>query len=159
LVRVRRTGLAEGFARQHWDSATSSRRSDVGRLTAAPPQTTSIRREVYLYCDGSCLGESRGVGGWAFLLVEPETGHREARADSHPRTTNNRMELSAVINALSFLPSPSRVRLVVDSRYVLDGITQRLPVWIASQWRCRSGKRVANRGLWQRLVSLLGLRC
>jgi ribonuclease HI len=91
------------------------------RPTDAPPQSAPIRREVYLYTDGSCL-EPGGIGGWAYLLVEAGTGFRRADADSHPRATNNRMELTAVIRGLASLPDSCRVHVVTDSEYVQRGI-------------------------------------
>lgn len=65
------------------------------------------------------------------------------------------MELTAVIRGLAALPDPTRVHVVVDSAYVYRGITELLPVWIARGWRGRSGRRVANQRLWQRLAGLL----
>jgi ribonuclease HI len=163
-VRVRRDvrlqgcrGSAEGYASQHCSFATSTCRRGGERPMDAPPQEEApARREVYLYCDGSCL-EPGGVGGWAYLLVEPETGHRQTDADSHPRTSNNCMELTAVIRGLASLPDNCRVHLVVDSEYVHRGITQWLPGWIANGWRA-GGRRLRplkNERLWRRLVEQL----
>jgi ribonuclease HI len=111
---------------------------------------------VYLYCDGSCL-EPGGVGGWAYLLVEPETGFRQTDADSHRRTTNNRMELTAVIRGLASLRDSCRVHLVVDSEYVSLGITERLSRWMANGWRVGGRRRrpVKNARLWRRLAEQL----
>ena len=90
-------------------------------------------------------------------MVEPETGFRRTDADSHPRTTNNRMELTAVIRGLASLPDSCQVPLVVDSEYVFRGITERLPHWIANGWRTggRRARPLKNKRLWQRLVEQL----
>lgn len=150
------TGFADGFAGQQCEFATSSRRGGVERFTDVPPQQTPVRREVFLYCDGSCL-RPNGPGGWAYLLVEPETGWRRSDADAVPRTTNNRMELTAVIQGLESLRESAHVHLVVDSEYVHKGITEWLPVWESNGWRAgrRRLRRLMNKDLWQRLAAQL----
>ena len=105
---------------------------------------------ITIYTDGSCLG-SRGVGGWAFMIEGPAPGDRLCRADSHPRTTSNRMEVTAVIEGLEALEGPSRVRVVTDSEYVYRAITERLPHWRQQGWRRLGGGQLANVSLWQRL--------
>jgi len=122
----------------------------------APSQLAPIRREVFLYADGSCT-PPRGVGGWAYLIVEPETGYRYANADSHPRATNNRMELMAVVKGLQSLSGTSLVHLVVDSEYVSRGLTEWLPQWLANGWRAGNRRRrpLKNKRLWRRLASLI----
>lgn len=105
---------------------------------------------VYLFADGACKGNP-GPGGWGVLLryngVEKELHGGEAR------TTNNRMELTAVIQGLESLKRPCRVRISVDSQYVLKGITEWLPVWIARGWLTADKKPVKNQDLWQRLYA------
>lgn len=108
---------------------------------------------VTIYTDGSCLG-SRGIGGWAFITLGPNPGDRLCRAESHPRTTNNRMELTAAIRGLESLPEPTRVHLVTDSEYVHRGIVSGLPRWKQSGWRNCSGP-LANVSLWRELDALL----
>ena len=155
LIRVRRrTLLADGFADQHCDSATISRRNRVARPTGVSQQQTPIRREVYLYSDGSCLGRGRGVGGWAYLLVDKETSQWQSGAGSHPRTTNNRMELFAVVRGLAALEESSRVHVVTDSQYVRDGLTDWLALWFGHDWATsgRFLRRFKNPRLWQHLV-------
>jgi ribonuclease HI len=163
-VRVRREVLlsrghpasAEGYAAQHCAIASACARRGVLRPTDAPPQSAPSRREVYMYSDGSCL-EPGGVGGWAYLMVEPEAGLRRTDADSHPRTTNNRMELTAVIRGLASLPDSCLVHLTLDSEYVSRGITEWLPRWIANGWRAggRRARPLKNVRLWQRLAEQL----
>ncbi|MBI1348020.1 ribonuclease HI [bacterium] len=119
-------------------------------------QSAPRRREVSLFCDGSCLG-SRGVGAWAYLLIDRETGFQQWNRGADLDTTNNRMELMAVIQGLSSLPESSRVHLVVDSQYVSLGVTERLQIWMARGWRSSGAgsRRVMNVDLWERLAEQL----
>lgn len=154
MVSVGR-GLAVGSAQQHVAAALRGR--DGGASGVMAPSHLSLRREVNLYCDGSCLAPSR-VGGWAYVLVDSARGPRQCLADSVPRTTSQRMELTAVIRGLEALGEPCRVHLTVDSQHVQRGITERLPTWKVHDWRTGQGKhrhRVANRSLWQRLDTLV----
>jgi len=149
--------LARGFARQHRDIRNSVRNEAVARFTAAPQPTAGpIRREVIIYTDGSCDRQTR-IGGWAYLLVNRETGYQRSAADSLPRTTNNRMELTAALEGLRSLDQPMRVHVVTDSKFVHDGLTVYLPEWIARGWRRRSGGPIAHRRLWQRVAQVLDL--
>jgi ribonuclease HI len=156
LSRGSVSALADGCADQHCDLATSSRRGGVDGLSDCSPQLPRPRREVSLYCDGSCLSPSR-VGGWAYLVVEPETGWQDAVAGGVRRATNNRMELTAVIRGLASLPDPAEVRLVVDSEYVHMGITRWLPGWKQHGWRAggRPFRPLKNVDLWQQLDAQL----
>jgi len=106
-------------------------------------------KQVMLFTDGSCLGNP-GPGGWACLLrygsVERELSGAEAD------TTNNRMELRAVIAGLAALKEPCAVKVVTDSQYVQRAMMRYLVRWTAAGWRNSRGERVANRDLWERLV-------
>ncbi len=103
---------------------------------------------VDIYTDGACRGNP-GPGGWAALLSSG--GHdREISGAANP-TTNNRMELQAVIAALEALKRPVAVRLYTDSQYVRRGILEWLPQWKARGWRTAAGKAVKNQDLWELL--------
>ena len=106
-------------------------------------------KQVMLFTDGSCLGNP-GPGGWACLLrcgsMEKELSGTEAG------TTNNRMELRAVIAGLAALREPCVVRVITDSQYVQRGMTTHLDRWRACGWRNSRGTSVANRDLWEALV-------
>ena len=104
--------------------------------------------EVEAFTDGACLGNP-GPGGWAALLRAGGSERMLAGGDS--ATTNNRMELMAAINALEALKRPCRVTLTTDSRYVMQGIEQWVPKWVANGWRTADRKAVKNQDLWQRL--------
>lgn len=106
-------------------------------------------KNVLLFTDGSCFGNP-GLGGWACLLrcgsVEKELSGSEAN------TTNNRMELTAVIFGLSALKEPAVVRVVTDSQYVQRGMTQYLPRWIRNSWVSSRNVAIANRDMWESLL-------
>jgi ribonuclease HI len=104
--------------------------------------------EVTAYTDGACKGNP-GPGGWGVLLISGE--HRRELCGGEPQTTNNRMEMMAVIQALSALKSPSVVQLHLDSEYVRQGITSWIHNWKRRGWRTADGKPVKNVDLWQRL--------
>ena len=106
---------------------------------------------VEIYTDGACRGNP-GPGGWAALLTYD--GHEKELSGAEPLTTNNRMELTAVIRALEALKRPVTVHLYTDSEYVRRGITEWLPVWKARGWRTSDRKPVKNQELWQRLDEL-----
>ena len=102
---------------------------------------------VQVYTDGAC-DPNPGPGGWAALL---RFGRNEKElSGSEPETTNNRMELTAVVQALQTLNRPCRVDLYTDSEYVKRGVTEWLPEWRRRNWR-RKGGKLANVDLWQAL--------
>jgi len=113
--------------------------------------------EVHLFTDGGCSGNP-GPGGWAYLLQHPATGKKIERSGGERETTNNRMELTALIEGLSALKKPSCVQLFTDSVYVGKGISEWMTKWKANGWRRKEGKRmvaVKNEDLWRRLDELL----
>jgi ribonuclease HI len=108
---------------------------------------------IEIYTDGACRGNP-GPGGWAALLLMGAHEREISGAEAH--TTNNRMELTAVIRALEALKRPVHARLYTDSQYVRNGITRWLPVWQARGWRTADRKPVKNQDLWERLAELAG---
>lgn len=103
---------------------------------------------VEIYTDGACRGNP-GPGGWAALL---SAGGREKEiAGAEALTTNNRMELTAVIRALESLRRPVSARVFTDSQYVRRGITEWVTAWKARGWLTADRKPVKNIDLWQRL--------
>jgi ribonuclease HI len=105
-----------------------------------------------IYTDGGCSGNP-GPGGWAFVLLGP--GIRHEASGSDPQTTNNKMELTAVIRALEYLqsnfPPGSPCAMHTDSQYVKNGITTWIHSWKRNGWRTASKEPVKNRELWERL--------
>ncbi|MCX7750168.1 MAG: ribonuclease HI [Candidatus Bipolaricaulota bacterium] len=114
-------------------------------------------KQVRIYTDGACLGNP-GPGGWAAILLWGP--HRKEISGGEPKTTNNRMELRAAIEALKALREPAEVDLYTDSAYLKRGVTEWLPRWKAQGWRRREGKRlvpIANEDLWRELDRLAGI--
>ena len=104
-------------------------------------------KEVEIYTDGACKGNP-GPGGWGALLRTP-AGHEKEIYGGELDTTNNRMELTAVIRAIESLKYPCAVALYLDSEYVRKGITEWLPSWKARGWRTSAKQAVKNADLWQ----------
>ncbi|MHB1144817.1 MAG: ribonuclease HI [Thiobacillus sp.] len=109
---------------------------------------------IYIYSDGACKGNP-GAGGWGALLVTG--GHRKEISGGEPDTTNNRMEMTAVIRALESLKRPSTVEVHTDSQYVQKGISEWMPGWKRRNWRTASGHPVKNQDLWLQLDALAQL--
>ena len=109
--------------------------------------------EVVIYTDGACKGNP-GPGGWGALLQAG--GHEKEMWGGERATTNNRMELTAVIEALATLKRPCKVAVYTDSEYVKNGITTWIHGWKKRGWLTADKKPVKNVELWQRLESLAG---
>lgn len=114
----------------------------------------SERPQVTLFADGSCLGNP-GPGGWAALLVTEKDGEKHERelfgADS--ATTNNKMELLAIIEGLNALKVPCDVLVVTDSNYVVKGMTEWIQGWQKRGWMTSQKKPVENQDLWRALLA------
>ena len=104
---------------------------------------------VEAFTDGACKGNP-GPGGWGVVL-RAGARERELSGAENP-TTNNRMELTAAIEALNALTKPCRVQISTDSRYVMDGLTKWIHGWRRNGWRTADKKPVKNAELWQALI-------
>lgn len=110
-------------------------------------------KTVYIYTDGACSGNP-GAGGWAAILMYNE--FKKEMSGAEPMTTNNRMELCAVIYALKALNEPCKVMLTTDSKYVSDAITKGWArSWQKNGWIKSDKKPAMNADLWQELLELL----
>ena len=107
--------------------------------------------KVEIYCDGACSGNP-GVGGWGCILRYGETEKELSGAEQE--TTNNRMEMSAAIQALETLKRPCRVVVTTDSQYLAKGMTEWLQGWLRKGWVNSKKEPVLNRDLWERLHAL-----
>ncbi len=108
----------------------------------------AARPKIVIHTDGACSGNP-GPGGWGAIL---ESGaHRKELKGGEALTTNNRMELTAAIEALEALKAPSDVALYTNSNYLRDGITKWIRKWKTNGWRTADKKPVRNADLWQRL--------
>jgi ribonuclease HI len=115
--------------------------------------------ETILFTDGACSGNP-GPGGWAFILRHVPSGKRMEASGGEAETTNNRMELRAVVEGLSALKRPTSIKIVSDSSYVLNGLSKWMKSWKANGWRRREKGRLAevkNLDLWQKLDELISL--
>src|SRR5688572_3172541 len=109
---------------------------------------------VMLYTDGACSGNP-GPGGWAYILRHPASGKEREASGGEVLTTNNRMELRAVIEGLRAITRASLVELYSDSKYVLNGLEVWMAQWKAKAWRTAAKKPVKNVELWQELDRLI----
>lgn len=105
-------------------------------------------KTVWVYTDGACRGNP-GPGGWGALLIH--NGREKEIKGGEQKTTNNRMELMAAIQALRALKQPCQVELVTDSQYLRKGITEWMANWKRRNWKTSTGKAVKNQNLWQTL--------
>jgi ribonuclease HI len=116
-------------------------------------QTSMNRKRVQIYTDGSCLGNP-GPGGWAALLRFG--AHSRELSGGFAGTTNNRMEVLAVVEALSALKESCVIELYTDSQYVRNAVEKKwLANWLRNDWINSAKKPVKNRDLWERLLPLL----
>ena len=113
-----------------------------------------MAQTVEMYTDGACRGNP-GKGGWGALLRYGDIEKKLYGGES--MTTNNRMELTAVIKGLEALNKSCQVKVTTDSKYVLTGITEWMPNWKKRNWRTASKKPVLNVDLWKKLDELVAL--
>jgi ribonuclease HI len=107
---------------------------------------------VEIFTDGACSGNP-GAGGYGVILRYE--GREKELSGCDPDTTNNRMELTAVIKALEALKRPCRVKVSTDSNYVVQGITTWIHSWVKNNWKNSQKQKVLNRDLWERLFHLV----
>ncbi len=120
------------------------------------------KSKLILYTDGSCLPTKDGAGGWAYMIRLKDMGKNIAGSGGVENTTNNRMELQAVIEGLFFYLDMIRkkrlkkvpMKVATDSRYVIYGCTTWVCKWKRYGWTTSGGKEVANRDLWEELYEL-----
>jgi ribonuclease HI len=108
--------------------------------------------EIVIYTDGSCLGNP-GKGGWAAVIINDNK--EEAIFGSEKESTNNRMELTAAINALLKIKQDKKIKIYTDSKYVKDGIEKWINNWKLNNWKNANKKDVKNKDLWTKLDSLI----
>ena len=108
-----------------------------------------IMSKVDIYTDGACLGNP-GPGGWSFI-IKYENGKTEEFNGSENHTTNNKMELTAAIKALTYIKEKTKVNIYTDSKYLKDGITIWIKKWKLNGWKTSNKKNVKNSDLWKLL--------
>lgn len=112
----------------------------------------NLNTRITIYTDGACKGNP-GPGGWGVLLQHGD--HEKELCGGEISTTNNRMELLAVIKALEVIKRPCEIDWYLDSQYVRQGITEWLAGWKQKNWRSSTGKPVKNQDLWQTLDQVM----
>jgi len=110
------------------------------------------KESIQIYTDGACRGNP-GIGGWGASLSH--NGKKKEIFGGEQDTTNNRMELTAVIEALRVLKKPNEMTINSDSKYVLDGINEWMPNWKKRNWKTAAKKPVKNVDLWKQLDELI----
>jgi ribonuclease HI len=158
MAEIKSTG--QGSVRESQKSkpgkSGKSRAGQQKKAGTSVPETGGLPY-VLLFTDGACQGNP-GPGGWAFILRHPKSGKELVASGAEAETTNNRMELTAVVRGLEALKRPSYVELITDSVYVGKGITEWLSRWKSHGWRRKEGKSwapIKNEDLWRRLDELL----
>lgn len=123
-------------------------------LESPSPRVKSLG-EALIWCDGACSGNP-GRGGWGTIIEQ--NGVRRELSGAEANTTNNKMELSALIAALKDVPVGTKVKITTDSDYVVKGATVWVKGWIRNGWKTAAKDPVKNKELWQELHALLQMR-
>jgi ribonuclease HI len=115
-------------------------------------KTDKTDQTITVFTDGACSGNP-GPGGWGAIMRW--NGHEKEISGAHPDTTNNRMEMMAVVRALEALKKPSNVEIYTDSQYVQKGVNEWMAGWKRRGWKTAGKKEVQNKGLWQEIDELV----
>lgn len=111
-----------------------------------------MTKKIIIWTDGSCLGNP-GAGGWGFIAKDDDNKIIK-KSGGEPETTNNRMELSAVVAVLEHFNNGEEITIHTDSEYVKNGMTAWIKNWKKNNWKASTGKPVKNRDLWEKLDRL-----
>ena len=109
--------------------------------------------DYIIYTDGACSGNP-GSGGWAAIIFNKSSGQKSKKIGGEIETTNNRMELIAVIEALESIPKDSSLQIFTDSKYLINGIELWIKQWKKNNWMGSNKKKVKNKDLWTKLDTL-----
>ena len=134
-------------------------RTEQPRAAAEMAAPSAPDADYIIHTDGSCLRNPGGAGGWAAVIETAATGAVEEKSGGDPETTNNRMELTAALMALSAVPEGARVALYTDSQYLKNAFTKFwLPAWKKRGWKKADGEPVLNQDLWMQLDAAFAAR-
>ena len=134
-------------------------RTEQPRAAAEMAAPSAPDADYIIHTDGSCLRNPGGAGGWAAVIETAVTGAVEEKSGGAPETTNNRMELTAALMALSAVPEGARVALYTDSQYLKNAFTKFwLPAWKKRGWKKADGEPVLNQDLWVQLDAAFAAR-
>ncbi len=109
--------------------------------------------KIIIYTDGACRGNP-GLGAWAAVLMDESDKYYLEIAESVAKTTNNKMELLAAVEALKAIKKPSEIMLYTDSMYLVNGMTKWIQNWVRRNWTKSDKKPVENKEFWQQLLNL-----
>lgn len=128
-------------------------------ITVSEPVLIESHEEIVIYVDGGGGHHSKNfLGAWAFVGKFPGKAERVEKFGIKAKTTNNQMEITAVLEALKATPEKATVQIICDSKYVIDGCTKWRWNWVKRGWVNYEGKPVANRELWEQMFPLLDSR-
>ena len=134
-------------------------RTEQPRAAAEMAAPSAPDADYIIHTDGSCLRNPGGAGGWAAVIETAATGAVEEKSGGDPETTNNRMELTAALMALTAVPEGARVALYTDSQYLKNAFTKFwLPAWKKRGWKKADGEPVLNQDLWVQLDAAFAAR-
>ena len=134
-------------------------RAEQPRAAAEMAAPSAPDADYIIHTDGSCLRNPGGAGGWAAVIETAATGAVEEKSGGDPETTNNRMELTAALMALSAVPEGARVALYTDSQYLKNAFTKFwLLAWKKRGWKKADGEPVLNQDLWVQLDAAFAAR-
>ena len=134
-------------------------RAEQPRAAAEMAAPSAPDADYIIHTDGSCLRNPGGAGGWAAVIETAATGAVEEKSGGAPETTNNRMELTAALMALTAVPEGARVALYTDSQYLKNAFTKFwLPAWKKRGWKKADGEPVLNQDLWVQLDAAFAAR-
>ena len=134
-------------------------RTEQLRAAAEMAAPSAPDADYIIHTDGSCLRNPGGAGGWAAVIETTATGAVEEKSGGDPETTNNRMELTAALMALTAVPEGVRVALYTDSQYLKNAFTKFwLPAWKKRGWKKADGEPVLNQDLWVQLDAAFAAR-
>ena len=134
-------------------------RTEQPRAAAEMAAPSAPDADYIIHTDGSCLRNPGGAGGWAAVIETTATGAVEEKSGGDPETTNNRMELTAALMALSAVPEGARVALYTDSQYLKNAFTKFwLTAWKKRGWKKADGEPVLNQDLWVQLDAAFAAR-
>ena len=134
-------------------------RTEQPHAAAEMAEPSAPDADYIIHTDGSCLRNPGGAGGWAAVIETAATGAVEEKSGGDPETTNNRMELTAALMALTAVPEGARVALYTDSQYLKNAFTKFwLPAWKKRGWKKADGEPVLNQDLWVQLDAAFAAR-
>ena len=149
--------MTEEEARAWLDGADARTEQPHAAAEMAAPSAPDA--DYIIHTDGSCLRNPGGAGGWAAVIETAATGAVEEKSGGAPETTNNRMELTAALMALTAVPEGARVALYTDSQYLKNAFTKFwLPAWKKRGWKKADGEPVLNQDLWVQLDAAFAAR-